>query len=90
MFEEKTIEEIDAIIKEAREAKKRIMNAEKAKADVKTKEILKDVKKGDVLVVVFKGEEVPATFVKLTDKRFVVTIGRRDRTIMFNKLISIS
>jgi len=86
MFKGKTVEEIDAIIKEAKEAKKRIMNAEKAKADAKVREALKSVTEGDDLVVYFKGEGVHATFVKLTDKRFTVIINNVKHSIRFDKL----
>jgi len=89
MFEGKTVEEIDAIIKEAKEAKKRIMKIESAKVDAKVRETLKDVKEGDALVILFKGEEVSATFVKLTDKRFTVIINNVKHSIRFDKLVSI-
>lgn len=67
-------------VKELREAKK-AENAEKAKAR------LVEAKEGDVLTVIFKGEEVEGTFIKMTEKRFIVLIDEQKKTIMFDKLV---
>ena len=70
------------------------------KAKVRIKEIKKDkqeenrnrligVEEGKEVVVIFKGKEVKANFVAITNSRFTVEINGAKKSIMFDKLVKV-
>jgi len=95
-----TVEEIDAVVKagrellkerasELKEARKAEREAEKAEREEAGREAVKNLEKGDALVVIFKGEETEAIFDKMTEKRFTVEVDGVKRSVMFNKFVKI-
>lgn len=80
-----------AILKEKRDEAKTAEAEAKAEAqavrDAETRKVLEELTEGDAVKVILKGEEVEATFVRLTEKRFVVETVDGKRTIMFGKFV---
>ena len=82
---ELSFNEIDEVMEYLKEKKKEKREAFINKNRVK----LRDVQEGDSVYVIFKGEEVEASFVKVTEKRFSVIIDGQKKSIMFDKLTGI-
>lgn len=90
MFKGKSIEELDALMEELKQAKKEVIAEAQAEADAVVRESLQDVKKGDHIVVLFKGEEVEGIFDKLTEKRATILIDGIRRSVQLDKVISVA
>lgn len=75
---EKVIEKAKALIKEKK----------KEAGEVNRNKLL-GLKEGAKVIVIFKGEEVKAKFVAVTNSRFTVEIEDKKKSIMFDKLIGI-
>jgi hypothetical protein len=82
---ELSFNEIDEVMEYLKEKKKEKREEFINKNRVK----LRDVQEGDSVYVIFKGEEVEASFVKVTEKRFSVIIDGQKKSIMFDKLTGI-
>lgn len=80
-----SINELDEVVEYIKEKKKE----KKEDALSVNREKLKDVKEGDLIYIIFKGEEIEVPFVKLTEKRFSVLVDGQKKSIMFDKLTGI-
>jgi len=102
LFEGLSIDEINAELAEIRKAatasKKVIRDnvkavlkeekaAAKAEADANAKDALKNVKEGDALMAIVKGEVVEVEFVKVNEKTFTAKVDGVKKGIRFDKLV---
>lgn len=74
--------ELKDVNKEAEKA-----NKEKLMEETKEKIVALNLKEGDVVKFIFKGEETVGIFVKLTEKRFTALVDGDKKSIMFDKFI---
>lgn len=90
MFKGKSIEELDILMEELKQAKKDAIAKEQSDADAVIRESLLSLTKGNHLTVLFKGEEVEVIFDKLTEKRATVLIDGIKRSVQLDKIISVA
>lgn len=89
MFEGKSVAELNDIMEAVKVELGNAKERERKEADGNARSMLDGVEKGTAVRVIFKGEEVEAVFEKLTDKRFTVKIDGVNKSIMFDKLVSV-
>ena len=89
MFEGKTVAELNEVL-ESLKAEIAIAKArEQEQAEREARTSLEGIEKGTPVKVIFKGEEVVAIFEKLTEKRLTVNIDGVNKSVMFNKVVSV-
>lgn len=86
-FRGMSVADIDELMAEAKEARRVAVAREEAVADNAIREKFANIKEGDTIKVIFKGEEREVSFVGLTEKRFTVLVDGNKRSIMFNKYV---
>lgn len=82
-----SVADLDALMAEIKEARRVAVIRENEVADSKVREKFANLKEGDVITVIYKGEEREVSFVALTEKRFTVEVDGAKRSIMFNKFV---
>lgn len=90
MFEGKSVEELDAILDEIKEARREAVARERGEADVAVRQDLEKLEKGTPVNVLFKGEKTEANFLSLTAKRFTVEIDGAKRSIQMDKFLGVA
>ena len=85
------IEELDNLMEEVRALKKTRKEELKEELKEANKKKLEELQTGTTVRFILKGEENEGSFVKVTDKRFVVIdlLDSVKKPIMFDKLVEI-
>lgn len=79
------IEELENLIERAKLHRKELKRVE----GEKNRNRLLGLKEGHKVRVIFKGNEMDAEFVAITNSRFTVKIGESKKSIMFDKLVKV-
>lgn len=90
MFQGKSIEELDALMVELKQARQVAVAKQKEEADSVIRAGLQNVGEATPVRVVYKGETVDATFVKLTDKQLTVEIDGVKRSVRLDKFVGLA
>lgn len=89
MFKNKTVAELENLQSELKLAIAEAKRVEQAVAEVEARKAFTELKEGALLTVKLKGAEEEAQFVKLTDKRVIVTVAGEKKTIMFHNVVRV-
>lgn len=90
MFKGKSIEELDALMVELKQAKQRVLAEQKEEANSAIRASLQNVEEGTPVKVIFKGEEIVATFHKLTDKQLTIIVDDNKRSVQLDKFVAVA
>ncbi len=80
-----SVKELEEVVLKA----KALIKEKKKDTGEKQREKLLTLEEGKKVSIIFKGEEVRAKFIGLTNSRFTVEIDGAKKSILFDKLISI-
>lgn len=80
-----SVSELESVVKKA----KNLIKDKKDGLKQKNKELLLEVPEGKRIKVIFKGEPTIARFVKVTESRFTVDISGSNKSILFDKLVTL-
>lgn len=90
MFEGKTVQELDALMEDIKEARRVAVARERAENDAEVRASMEGLEKGTPVRILYKGEETEALLETLTDKRFTVSIDGVKRSIQMDKFLGVA